>query len=210
MTEKEVAELRRRFRADKSNISRVYGCYVSARGEILSEFDQSVALMGQEESEMLLTTLRKTLSGQVGKNLLDIEFTTAQVADSDEHRLLMTLRNTQLHDPASRRSFYEKAIGALKMEENYLILLASDAYDVPYRGKDGESDAEQSSEVFRYILCSVCPVKLTKAALSFSMQENAFGHLNPDWAISAPETGFLFPAFDERSTNLYNALYYIT
>ena len=78
MTEKEIAELRRRFRADKSNISRVYGCYVTARGEILSEFDQSVALMGQEESEMLLTTLRKTLSGQVGKNLLDIEFTTAR------------------------------------------------------------------------------------------------------------------------------------
>ena len=38
--------------------------------------------------------------------------------------------------------------------------------------------------------------------------ENCFGHLNPGWAISAPETGFLFPAFDERSTNLYNALFY--
>jgi hypothetical protein len=157
---------------------------------------------------MLLNTLRKTLGGQLGKNLMDIAFTTAQVADSDEHRLLMTLRNTELHDPASRRALYEKAIAGLEMEENYLILLAYDAYDVPYRSRDGEGDADRSSEVFRYILCSVCPVKLTKAALSFSMQENAFGHLNPDWAIGAPETGFLFPAFDERATNLYNALYY--
>lgn len=208
MTEKEVAELRRRFRADKSNITRVWGCYVNGQKEIISEFDQSIAMMGQEEGEMLLQTLRRTLSGMLGKNLMDIEFTTAQVADSDEHRLLMTMRNTELNDPNSRRTFYQKAIESLNIEGNYLILLAYDAYDVPYRGKDGEVDAESSSEVFRYILCSICPVKLTKAALSFSARENAFGHLNPDWAISPPETGFLFPAFDERSTNLYNALYY--
>ena len=208
MTEKEVAELRRRFRADKSNITRVRGCYVNGQKEIISEFDQSIALMGQEEGEMLLQTLRKTLLGMLGKNLLDIEFTTAQVADSDEHRLLMTMRNTELNDPNSRRSFYEKAISSLNIEGNYLILLAYDAYDVPYRGKDDEVNADASSEVFRYILCSICPVKLTRAALSFSARENAFGHLNPDWAISPPETGFLFPAFDERSTNLYNALYY--
>lgn len=208
MTEKEVAELRRRFRADKSNITRVYGCYVNGQKEIISEFDQSIAMMGQEEAEMLLATLRRTLSGMLGKNLMDIEFTTAQVADSDEHRLLMTLRNTELHDPAARRKLYQKAMESLNMEGNYLILLAYDAYDVPYRAKDGEVDAENSNEVFRYILCSVCPVKLTKAALSFSARENAFGHLVPDWAISPPETGFLFPAFDERSTNLYNALYY--
>lgn len=208
MTEKEVAELRRRFRADKSNISRVYGCYVNERREVLTEFDQPISMLGQEEGEMLLTTLRKTLSGQLGKNLMDIEFTTAQVADSDEHRLLMTLRNTELHDVASRRSFYEKAIRSLNLEGNYLILLAYDAYDVPYRSRDGEGDEGQNSEVFRYVLCSVCPVKLTKAALSFSTQENSFGHLNPGWAIGAPETGFLFPAFDERATNLYNALFY--
>ena len=208
MTEREVSELRRRFRADKSNITHVHGCYVNSRREIISEFDQSVALLGEEESEMLLTTLRKTLSGQLGRNLMDIPFTTAQVADSDEHRLLSTLRNTQLKDPNSRRGFYEKAIRSLNIEGNYLILLAYDAYDVPYRSRDGEGDEGQNNEVFRYILCSICPVKLTKAALSFSMQENSFGHLNPDWAIGAPETGFLFPAFDDRATNLYNALYY--
>ena len=117
MTEKEVAELRRRFRADKSNIPRVYGCYVNGQKEIISEFDQSIAMMGQEEAEMLLATLRRTLSGMLGKNLMDIEFTTAQVADSDEHRLLMTLRNTELHDPAARRKLYQKAMESLNLDD---------------------------------------------------------------------------------------------
>ena len=196
MTEKEIAELRRRFRADKSNITHVRGCCVNGNREIISEFYQSIAMLGQEEGEMLLTTLRKGLSGALGKNLMEIEFSTQQVVDSEEHKLLMALRNSRLEDTAALRAFYEKVIPSLEMEENYLILLAYDAYDVPYRSRDGEKQEDASSEVFKYILCCVCPVKLTKAALSYSANENCFGHLNPGWAIGAPETGFLFPAFD--------------
>lgn len=208
MTEKETAELRRRFRADKSNITYVRGCCVNGNREIISEFDQPVAMLGQEEGEMLLATLRKTLSGALGRNLLDIEFSTRQVVDGEDHKLLMALRNSRLEDRGALRTFYEKAIQSLNMEDNYLILLVYDAYDVPYRSRDGEKQDDASGEVFQYILCSICPVKLTKAALSFSANESCFGHLNPGWVIGAPETGFLFPAFDDRSTNLYNALYY--
>lgn len=208
MTEKEIAELRRRFRSDKCNITRVRGCYVNANREIISQFDQPISMLGQEEGEMLFATLRKTLSGSQGKNLMDIEFSTHQVASGEDHKLLMALRNSQLDDKDALHSFYEKAIGALDMEENYLILLAYDSYDVPFRSKDGERQEDASSDVFKYILCSICPVKLTKASLSFSASENCFGHLSPGWVIGAPETGFLFPSFDDRCTNLYNALFY--
>ena len=208
MTEKEIAELRRRFRADKSNITHVRGCYVNENREIISEFDESIAMMGQEESEKLLTNLRRTLSGTVGKNLLDIEFDTRQVAEGEAHRLLMDLRNSQLADQNAVERFFQKAIQTLELEGNYLILLAFDAYDVPYRSRDGMRQDDASSEVFSYILCSICPVKLSKEALGFAVRENRFQNLNPDWVVAAPETGFLFPAFDERSTNLYNALYY--
>jgi len=208
MTEREVAELRRRFKADQCNITRVKGCYVNASREIVCTFDQPIITLGQEEGEMLLTNLRKTLSGTLERNLLDIEFDTAQVARGEEHQLLMTLRNSRLEDEDALQTFYRKVIRTVEMEENYLILLASDTYDVPYRSKDGERHDDLSTDVFNYILCSICPVKLTKAALSFLAHENRFDHMNPDWVVSAPEMGFLFPAFDERSTNLYNALYY--
>jgi hypothetical protein len=208
MKEKEIAELRRRFRADKSNITHVCGCYVNENREIISKFDQSLALMGAEESEKLLGILRKTLSGTLNKNLLDISFETRQVVDGEEHKLLMALRDSTLKDQEAVEAFYQKVIASLDLEGNYLILLAYDAYDVPYRGKDGEDQADASSDVFRYILCSVCPVKLTKDALSYFVYENRFRNLEADWVVAAPETGFLFPAFDDRATNLYNALYY--
>ena len=208
MNEKEISELRRRFRAEKSSITHIRGCCVNEKREIISEFDQSLALAGQEESEKLLSLLRKTLSGTLEKNLLDIAFETRQVVDSPEHRLLMALRDSQLQDPEAVHILFQQIIGSLEIEGNYLILLASDAYDVPYRGKDGETQADASSDVFRYIVCSICPVKQTKSALSYFVYENTFKNLEADWVVAPPETGFLFPAFDDRSTNLYNALYY--
>ena len=208
MNEKEIAELRRRFRADKSSISRVRGCYVNEKREIISQFDQSLGILGQTESEQLLSTLRKTLSGTLGKNLLDIPFDTRQVVEGDQHKLLMALRNSALRDEEAVSAFYQRVIQSLDLEGNYLILLVQDDYDVPYRSKDGERQDDASSEVFRYILCSICPVKQTKEALSYYVYENAFHSISADWVVSAPEMGFLFPSFDERSTNLYEALYY--
>ena len=208
MNEKEIAELRRRFRADKSSISRVRGCYVNEKREIISQFDQSLGILGQTESEQLLSTLRKTLSGTLGKNLLDIPFDTRQVVEGDQHKLLMALRNSALRDEEAVSAFYQRVIQSLDLEGNYLILLVQDDYDVPYRSKDGDRQDDASSEVFRYILCSICPVKQTKEALSYYVYENAFHSISADWVVSAPEMGFLFPSFDERSTNLYDALYY--
>ena len=208
MNEKEIAELRRRFRQDKSSITHVRGCYVNENREIISEFDQSLTLSRQEDAEKILAVLRKTLSGAVGRNLLDIEFDTRQVVEGDEHRLLMALRDSRLADQEAVHALFRRVIASLDLAGNYLILLAYDAYDVPYRSKDGQRQDDASDQVFTYILCAVCPVKLTKDALSYYIQENQFRSVEADWVVAAPEVGFLFPAFDDRATNLYNALYY--
>ena len=208
MNEREVAELRRRFRQDRSGISRVRGCYVNENREIVSRFDQSLGVLTQEENEKLLQLLRRTLTGALGKNLLDITFATQQVVHGSEHRRLMDLRASELRDEEALESLFQAMIRALDLEGNYMILLAHDAYDVPYRGKDGEDQADASSEVFSYLVCAVCPVKLTKPALSYQVQAGEFRTRTADWVVSPPELGFLFPAFDDRSANIYDALYY--
>ena len=208
MNEKEVAEIRRRFKPEKSNITHIRGCYVNEKREIVSEFDQSIAMMPQEEAEKMLATLKRTLSGTLGKNLIDIIFATKQVLDSEEHGLLMALRGSSLNDQGIVEAFYQRVIQAVDMEGQYLILLAFDTYDVPYRSRDGERQDDASTEVFSYILCSLCPVKATKPALCYDVPENVFRSAKADWLVSPPELGFLFPAFDDRSANIYNALYY--
>ena len=209
MNQKEINELKRRFRIDKNAIGRIYGCYVSASREVISYIDEPLSLMPQEEAEKYLGLLKKTFSGTLGKNLIDIVFSTRQVADSDEHRLLMALRDSGLKDGEVRQEFFQTVIDSLDMGDgNYLILLAHDAYDVPHRGKDGETQADASDEVFTYIVCCICPVKDGRLELGYCPGENEFHNCVPSQIVSPPELGFLFPAFDDRAANIYNALAY--
>lgn len=209
MNQKELNELRRRFRFERTAISRVYGCYVNGAGEIISRIDASLGMMNQEEAEMYLKLLKKALAGTLGKNLMDIVFTTKQVMDSEEHKLLSTLRTSKLQDAFAREDFYQKVISALNMDgQNYLILLASDSYDVPHKGKDGEVFEEGSEDVFTYFVCCIAPVKDASLALRYDAEMRQFHSASTGQTVGNPDVGFLFPAFDDRSANIYNALYY--
>ena len=208
MNEKEVGEIRRRQRRDRSNMTAIYGCYVNAQKEIISEFSQSLGIMPENESEKYFALLKRTLSGTLGKNLIDISFKTSQVAGSPEHQLLMDLRQTRLKDDELRRSFYQKIIDSVSFEDNYLILLGCDSYDVPFKSKDDSTQADQSEEVYTYLVCAICPVKQTKPNLHYVAEEKLFHDGAMAQMVSAPQLGFLFPAFDNRATNIYNALFY--
>jgi len=208
MNEKEIGEIRRRVRRDRSNMTAIYGCYVNGQKEIVSEFKQSTGIMPENEAEKYFGLLKRTLTGTVGKNLLDISFKTAQVADSPEHRLLMGLRNLALQDESLRAELYTKIIESVNTDEGFLILLGCDSYDVPFKSTDDETQKDASNETYTYLLCAVCPVKQTTSKLRYVAEEKEFHDGGIAQVPAAPELGFLFPAFDSRATNIYNALFY--
>ena len=208
MNTKEIGEIRRRQRRDRSNMTAIYGCYVNDNKEIISEFSQSIGMMPENEAEKYFSVLRRTLGGTLGKNLLDLTFKTSQVADSAEHKLLMSLRQNGLKDDQIRMSFYRKVIDSLELDGSYAIFIGTDTYDVPFKSKDGDTQADSSDESYTYLLCAICPVKQTKANLHYVPEEKQFHDGNMANVVSAPALGFLFPAFDDRATNIYNALYY--
>ena len=208
MNVKEIGEIRRRVRKDRSNMTAIYGCYVNAQKEIISVFTQSVAMMPENEAEKYFGVMKRTLSGTIGKNLIDVSFRTAQVADSPEHKLLMELRNGGLQNEEVRMEFFKKIIPAVSFDDNYVILIGCDRYDVPFKSKDGDTQQDASTEVFTYLLCAVCPVKLKKPGLQYVADEKEFHDGGTVQEICAPEVGFMFPAFDDRATNIYNALLY--
>ena len=208
MNDKEIGEIRRHLRRDRSNITAIYGCYVNDNKEIITEFRQSTGMMPENESDKYFAVLRRTLSGSIGRNLIDITFKTSQVAGSEEHKLLMDLRESKLADEELRSALYKKIIDNVVMEGNYLILLSCDSYDVPFKSKEGSLSHDQSEEVYTYVLCTICPVKQTKPNLHYVPEEKLFHDGAMNQMVSAPALGFLFPAFDNRATNIYNALYY--
>ncbi len=208
MMDKEISEIRRHLRRDRSAVTHIFGCYVNDSKQIVTEFRQSVSLMPENESDKFFALLRKTLSGAIGKNLIDIPFRTAQVADSPEHKLLMALRESGLEDEEARAEIYKKIIESIVLEGSFAIVMACDSYDVPFKSKEGSTQSDQSEEVYRFILCAVCPVKQTKASLHYVPEEQQFRDGGVSSVMGSPQVGFLFPAFDNRATNIYNALYY--
>lgn len=208
MNDKEIGEIRRHLRRDRSNITHLFGCYVNENKEIITQFRQSTAMMPENESDKYYALLRRALSGSIGKNLIDITFKTSQVASSPEHKLLMDLRACKLNDEELLQAFYKKVMESVELEGNYLILIGCDSYDVPFKSKDDAFSKDQSEEVYTYLICTICPVKQTKANLYYVPEEKLFHDGAMHQMVSAPALGFLFPAFDDRATNIYNALYY--
>ncbi len=203
----EIREIRRRLTPDKCNITHICGCYVNENKEIITQFRQSVGISSEEENDALFKIMKKCLSGGLGTNLINIDFSAVQVQSGNEHKLLSELRKTELREDSVLDEFYGKVVETVPVEGNYMILLASESYDVFTYTKDG-GRSEDSVDVHSYFICCVCPVKSTKPSLSFQANDNTFRAFSHSSVLCAPELGFMFPAFDDRTTNIYGALYY--
>ena len=208
MNKKEISELRRRFSPDKNSVGHIYGCYVNTKKEIIAYLDESLAAMPPEEAEKYLGLLKKALSGTQGKNLIDIVFSTQQVADSPEHKLLMSLRESELKDPAVRQAFYDKVIESLDMDDsNYLVLLGHDAYDVPFKAKDGLTFDSLGHDVPLHGLLRL-PGQGGQGRAGLLLGPERVPQLRHQPGRRPAGTGVCLPAFDDRAANIYNALFY--
>ncbi len=124
------------------------------------------------------------------------------------HGLLLRLRDSKLKDDALLEEYFDRIIENYEFVGNYLILLVHDVYDVPGRASDGMDMEDASDEIYEYILACICPVELSKPGLSYNPEENAFQNRVRDWVVSLPDTGFLFPSFNDRSADIHSLLYY--
>lgn len=206
MTEKELREIKRRFRPEKNNIARIKGCFVNTNREIVAKISQPIGLSDSVAAEKLLLHMKKALGGTIGTSLHEITFTTRDVTDGAAHKQLMALRDSALADDALCDEFYRAVIESVKFDSGYVILLANDIYDVFERRAEGEES--DSTERFSYIVCAVCPVKNAPEALTFRESDSLFHTISASCLLSSPELGFMFPLFDDRKTNIYGALYY--
>lgn len=208
MNKKEILEIRKSLTKENCAITRICGCYVNHEKEILFEIKNAFLALPDEEAFKYHDIFKHTLSGTIGKNLLDIEFPLNQESEGGTQEFLLKLRNSKLLDDDLINQFYNTIIQNFDYPENYYIILVHSAYDVPGKTNDGFEKFDASDEVFDHILCSICPVKLSKAGLSYDTVNNTISERNRDWLVEAPINGFLFPAFNDRATDIHSILYY--
>ena len=209
MRPEEIRRIRKRIDNTLNNFRSIYGCYVNAAGEIVTTMEIPVLDMETEEREMYAAVLKKVLSGKAERNQISLELPTDKVGDSDEYRLLMALKSTQLRDENMRDLLYQRIIGSLDMDgDSYVIILAADTYDLAAKDVKSEEWSEESNNQFDYFICAICPVKTSKAALQYLPGQQEFRGISTGTLLAPPAIGFIFPVLDEGSADIYQVQYY--
>lgn len=207
MNKKEVLELKNRLKKTGCTFTKMCGCYVNASKEILVNFNETFLNLEEDEFYKYLEIAKKALSGTLGNNLLEVNFPLEEEEQGGKQQFLMGLRESKLKNEGLLETFYQLVIDNYDYAGNYLILVYHDAYDVMTKTSDNNK-LDESEEVYEYILCAICPVTLTKPGLGYLEDVNKIGARNRDWVVGAPDTGFIFPAFTDRSTDIHSTMFY--
>lgn len=208
MNKKEILEIRKQYTHEKCSISRICGCYVDGEKNIKTTLKEAFLSLPEEETFKYFNIFKQTLSGTLGKNLLNLEFPLDAENPGGPQEFLLKLRDSRLQDDALLEEFYSKIIENYYFPENYYIILIHVAYDIPGKSTDGSEMFDASDEVYEYLLCSLCPVKLSKPGLFYNTEHNQIENRIRDWVVEPPVKGFLFPAFNDRSSDIHGMLYF--
>lgn len=209
MNKTEIAEIKKLFKKDDNGITRICGCYVDAEKKKRLELKEAFFSLPEEEMFKYVEIFRKSLSGTLGKNLMNMEFPTEEETKEDgKQKMLMELVQSKLENTELLDKFYDMVIDTYDYTGNFLILLIHDAYDIPSVTSDGVENFDASDYVYDFVLCSICPVKLSKAGLCYNPEKNSIEDCMRDWLVQPPENGFLFPAFNDRNTDIHSLLYF--
>ncbi len=183
------------------------GCYVDGNHNKVCKFGNTFLNLEEDEFYKYLEIANKALSGTIGNNLLELKFPIEEEEVGGRQHILMALRASKLEDENLLDTFYDLVIDTYDHAGNYLIVLFHDAYDVMSRTSDN-NNLDESEEVYEYLICAICPVDLSKPGLGFLEEEHRIGPRVRDWVVGAVDTAFLFPAFNDRSTDIHSTLFY--
>ena len=205
---KGILELRKRFKKESCTVTTLAGCYVDGSKKKVTTFRKNLLNLDDAEFFKYLKILKKSVSGQVRKNLLGLEFDKGATEAGGMQQFLLGLTESQLKNDDMLDILYDKIIYEYDYPGNFIILLFYDTYDVIKRSKDNSALGE-SEEAYSYFICSICPVSLSKPGLGYNAPREEFEPVEQDWMINDPDIAFLYPSFSDRSADVNTLTYYV-
>ena len=207
MDKKSINELRRRLKKYCCTFQKICGCYIDDNKNKVTNLDEIFLNLEDEEYFKYLEIAKKVLSTNVGNNILELNFPLEEEKPGGHQQFLLGLKKSGLKDQGLLDTFYDMVIEKYNSLGNYLILLFHDVYDVMTKTTDNNK-LDESEEVYEYIICAICPMVLSKPGLGYNKDKNKISTLNREWFVGMPETGFVFPAFIDRSSDIHSVLMY--
>lgn len=208
MIQSEINELKKQLKLDNTSVDIISYAYVDHEKNIINSDTQRLGVMSEEDGHKWLELFKKSLGGKIGKNQIEIPFANIDETSSDSaHSLLLKVRESGLQQGVLRDALFRHIIDNFTYAENFLIAAMHNCYDIPVKGTDKLSMGE-SDEIYEYIAVAICPVKTEKAGLCFNESDGQITSKQQRFVVDAPISGFLFPAFNDRSADVHEMLFY--
>ena len=208
MIKSELSEIKKLYTPKNCSVTRIAGCYVDGEKNKRSVFARPFTSLPEEEMYKYFDIFRKALSGTVGKSALTLDITNEAEEEGGQQDFLLKLRESKLKDDDLLDDYYNRIISSFEYVGNYLILVAHDVYDIPQKTRDGMENDDASEDIYEYLLTVICPVDLTDAGLAYDPETNEFHDRKRDWIVKLPALGYLFPAFNDRNSDVHSIMYY--
>ena len=178
----DMLELTRRMTPARTSFTRIAGCYVDADGDFDGSFNINFLKLSPAEKTKNLAIAKTIPFAETNVELQKYEISPENQKPGSMWQLLMALRDCELKNDALMDTFYDIIMENTQISTPYAIYVIHDNYDIPAKATDKERLGE-SEEIFPYLICAICP-------------------LVAEYEPSLPTSGFLFPAFTDRSGDL--------
>jgi len=183
----DMLELTRRMTPSRHCFDRIAGAYMDPDGYIDGSFNIHFGKLKPSEIAANLSLAKTIPFSETNQNLKEAVFPGKGELSSSLWQMLCALRECSLKNDALLYNLYEMIGERFKdagVQDGYAIYLFHGNYDVPLKASDKERLWE-SEEVYSFLICTISP-------------------LAAEYEPGEPVWGFLFPAFNQRSTDLYH------
>ena len=203
-----LQEISKKLKRKGCILDRLTVAYCRSDGEgepssVHEMYTKNFLALEDDDMDTYLKLLKGVLSGTVGNTLYDIPVLYDADGRNAQDELLKAVK-----DDSAREAFVEKAAELYGTSESFAVLATRGIYDVPVKTSDGKKQEDAPTETYEFMIAAVVPVELVREGLVFDGKLGEFHHKLDDFAMTKPSVGFLYPAFNERSSDVGDMLYF--
>lgn len=210
MNKKEIGEIKKNFSDDCGffTMNRVVSAFVDSEKNVKYKSNRLYSALPSEEAELIMINLKKVLSGQIGKNLLEYQFPKDAYSEGGSQRFFYDVLQSKLKDDEASDKLINAIVENVEYVSTYSIFAAHCTYSVLKKNKNDDSMGEADFE-YNFIITAICPVNLRIDGLIYNEESNEIAKkTSSDRIVELPTDGFLFPLFSDRSADVNGVLYY--
>ena len=212
MNKKELNEIKKNFSDDSGLfvINSFFSAFIDPEKNVKYKMTKPYSIIADDEREVITDSLKKVLTGTIGKHLVEYEFPLECFEEGRSQKLLYDLVSSKMKDEALIDAFLEKITTNIDYAASFTILTAHCTYSIMRKNKNDDDDPDNVTEEYNFIVTAVCPANTNDVGLFYDEETGTISKkANTEMIISKiPTDGFMYPVFSDRSPDVNHVMYF--